>query len=179
MLTGNRMISIGLALFMITAVSCSRPATPTMPLHTAISKQNAAQVRVHINHGTNINGEFIPAGYPFAGTGTLHHAVLVNNREIARMLLDAGANVEMKSFDGSLSTPLIWAAYWGISDMVEFLVEYGADIAGTDAFGTTPLQAASIENVFVQGKDPTNIKEFNAQRADIRKYLKNKGAQVN
>jgi hypothetical protein len=47
---------------MIATTARSKPATPGMSLHEAIAKQSVSQVRVHINHGTVIDQEFIPEG---------------------------------------------------------------------------------------------------------------------
>ncbi|AVP87656.1 hypothetical protein phytr_7160 [Candidatus Phycorickettsia trachydisci] len=64
-----------------------------------------------------------------------------NNKEIAAILLKAGANPNIP--DASGSTPLIRASANGLHDVVELLIEKGADIHAKGSFGNTALHTAA------------------------------------
>lgn len=57
-----------------------------------------------------------------------------------KMLLDAGADINAETEDGS--TPLHEAACWRKVECVRFLVEHGADPKTKNEFGLTPLDYA-------------------------------------
>ena len=62
--------------------------------------------------------------------------------DVARMLVECGADVSGQNMDGR--TPLHLASVWGHVDMARMLIERGADVSAQDKyFGTTPLQLAS------------------------------------
>ena len=44
------------------------------------------------------------------------------------------------------NTPLHEAALWGREDVVQFLIDQGADIKATDKYGRTPLHWAEMRN---------------------------------
>ena len=58
--------------------------------------------------------------------------------EFARLLLDHGADINAIE-DKLKSTPLGWAARFGLKKLVEFLLERGADPNLADAPWATPL----------------------------------------
>tara|TARA_Y100000590_G_scaffold469326_1_gene656217 strand:+ start:41602 stop:42126 length:525 start_codon:yes stop_codon:yes gene_type:complete len=113
-----------------------------MNLLTAIDKENIQQVQAHIDAGTNIDDQFIPDQKPGAGAGSLHLSVLKNNKTITKMLLKAGANIDIKAKNKDEAGPLHWAAFFGITDMVILLIESGAAINLVDANQFTPLDSA-------------------------------------
>jgi len=159
--------------FLILAAAACGSNSPELPLLDAIEQENVGVVQEHIDFGTDINDSFVPLGMPFAGASSLHLAVLKNNAEITRMLLDGGAHIEIRSKDPTNATPLAWAAYWGIREMTRLLVESGAEINSKDAFGSTVLDAASADNPFIP---PVFQREFYESRAFIMEYSLNKGA---
>ena len=147
---------------------------PTLPLLDAIDQDNADAVRAHLESGTNPDKTFIPPGLPFAGASALHLAVLKDNQEIVQVLLDNGADIDIKALDEFKGSPLEWAAFFGIKDMAVFLVESGAGINSKNAYGTTPLDATSSDNPFIPEEDR---KQFDENRFFLRQYLSEKGAQ--
>lgn len=160
------------------------PATPTptptpaekeseLNIFDAIGEENVLAVQRHLDAGTNPDESFIPRGYPFDGASALHVAALVGNEEIVQLLIDNGANIEVKAKDESGGTPLQWVAFFGIDDMTEFLVNAGADINAEDNNGCTPLCAALIANPFV---DEADIETFKNGRAAIVAFLEMRGA---
>ena len=95
-----------------------------------------------IDDGWDINGTFVLEGVPGSGGSPLHIAVLSNQEEVAELLLQRGADINVRADDAYGGTPLHWAAFFGNYDMVELLVEAGADVNAADVFGSTPLDSA-------------------------------------
>ena len=71
----------------------------------------------------------------------LRWAVESNCVDVARLLLDRGAAVEVKDKDGK--TPLMWAAYNGHKAVARLLLDRGAAIEAEDELGKTPLMWAA------------------------------------
>jgi ankyrin repeat protein len=67
-------------------------------------------------------------------------AALTGHQEIAKMLLDNGAEVDSRADDGR--TPLMLAAGKGDNDLVSFLLKAGADPTLTDKSGATASSLA-------------------------------------
>ncbi len=74
------------------------------------------------------------------GDTALTIAVKLGNADAVRIILEAGASVDLRDRFGA--TPLITAAAWGTPDIVEILVKAGADVNAMDKSGRTPLMAA-------------------------------------
>ena len=164
----RRLLVIAVSVSLISLLSACGPPPPTLSLVGVIDQENAESVQQHIEGGTDPDVEFIPPGYPFAGASALHQAVLIGNVEVVDLLLDGGANIDIRARDVFEATPLIWAAYWGMRDMVRLLVEAGAKIKAEDAFGSTALEAADSANPFI----PEGTREeFDANREIIKQYL--------
>ena len=68
-------------------------------------------------------------------------AALTGHREIAKILIDNGAEVDSRADDGR--TPLMLAAGKGDTDFVSFLLKAGADPTLTDKSGATATSLAS------------------------------------
>ena len=153
--------SLVLILFLV-SFACG-PTPPVLPL--LVADQENADMEI----GTP--DKFRPPG---AGASALHVAVLKDNREIVQLLLDNGADIEIKALDEFKGSPLEWAAFFGIKDMAVFLVESGADINARNAYGTTPLDAASCHNPFIPEEER---RQFDENRDLISAYLIEKGAE--
>jgi hypothetical protein len=84
------------------------------------------------------------------GRTPLHFAAMIGHVEIARLLLQNGAEVNVKSKYGT--TPLHSAAFQGHVDILHLLVENGADLEAQDTDGWRALQyAANYGNLpFIQ-----------------------------
>lgn len=74
------------------------------------------------------------------GLTALEESVRLDHPDIARMLIDAGADVDKTGKDGQ--TPLMLAAKLGRTNIVQLLIEADAYLNDTDATGRTPLTLA-------------------------------------
>ena len=127
----------------IVLYSCSGSG-PSMDLLTAIDEGNIEQVQLHIDSGTNINDYAIPQGEPWEGVEPLILAVLKDNLEIAQLLIDNGADIEIRAKDKNNSPVLHWAVYFQLKQMVPFLIKSGANVNSLDRNGFTPLDTANL-----------------------------------
>jgi ankyrin repeat protein len=101
------------------------------------------------------------------GMTALHWAAYRDDVEMARLLVQAGANVKATTRLGDY-TPLFFAAKNGNGAMVELLVKAGADVNAPNKAGTTPLMLAAaaplpdavkallLHNANVNAKDNMN-----------------------
>ena len=71
----------------------------------------------------------------------LHWAAWRGRVEIARMLIDAGANLDIQDDQGQ--TPLHWAAKYGREEIARMLIGAKADVNVQDKWGSTPLHGAA------------------------------------
>ena len=76
------------------------------------------------------------------GNTALHWAAYRDDMEMARLLIQADANVHARTRPGDLS-PLLMAARNGSAAMIELLLKAGSDANSTNANGTTPLMFAA------------------------------------
>ena len=139
--------------------SSAEISTPSVDLLTAIDKENISVIKQHIDAGTNINGYPIPKGLPFEGAEPLTLAVLKGNTEIVQLLLDNGADIEIKAKDKNGATPLHWAAFFHQEEMVSLLIKSGADVNSIDANGLTPLDSATYSKLTVM-KDAEKLEKI-------------------
>lgn len=165
---------LSLVTVMLLAVVACGPKPPSPPLLDAIDQGKAEVVREHMEFGTDPNETFIPPGLPFEGASALHTAVLSNSREIAQILLDNGADIDIRAKDQFAGPPLEWAVFFGIKDMGVFLVESGADVNAKNAIGTTPIDAAGADNSFVSGE---KLDQLNEGRAFLKEFLRANGGK--
>lgn len=101
----------------------------------AMNKDTQA-VRTLLKQGGDVNA---PQG---DGMTALHWAALNGDREMAEMLLYAGANARATTRLGSF-TPLHLACKIGAEPVIEALVKAGADVNATTSTGATPLMLAA------------------------------------
>jgi cytohesin len=147
---------------------------------TAALLRAGANVHVRNNYGVSpmavaakhanpdILGQLMKAGadpndkinYVNADETPLMHAARAGNVEAVRMLLLAGAQVNAReSWNGQC--PLHWAAAEGHGQVVEALIEGGADIRQRSMAGTTPLLFA------VRKGDTRSVNALLAAGADV------------
>ena len=81
------------------------------------------------------------------GVSLLYHACRHNQYDIAKWLLDQGANVNIQMEQSPRSTPLHGAKYHGRLKIVELLLEYGADVTIKNDFRATVFEDDVASNV--------------------------------
>ncbi|XP_029306575.1 B-cell lymphoma 3 protein homolog [Cottoperca gobio] len=77
----------------------------------------------------------------YEGLSPLHLAVLRDQKDLARMLLDAGADINVMD-NKSGQSPLMHAVESNHADMVHFLIESGCDVNSQSYSGNTALHSA-------------------------------------
>jgi ankyrin repeat protein len=113
-------------------------SAPTVSLWQAAMTGNTAAVRQHIAAGTNLD-----AKEDFGGSTPLMLAAIFDQREVASILIDAGANLELKNNSGG--TALHVACFFCRPEMVELLLQAGVDSHQTNGHGLTPLGVVTAE----------------------------------
>ncbi len=136
-------------------------APKTADLNTAMWKaicnDHVAIAGYLINNGINVNTFVQPHQVTF-----LHKACEHGNLEIVKLLIEAGADINIPSKDQNEykgATPLMYAVSFLNADIVEYLVEHGADV-NAKADGVSVLEWA----------------ETDPETKPIADYLKSKGA---
>ncbi|MFN7144147.1 MAG: ankyrin repeat domain-containing protein [Myxococcota bacterium] len=114
------------------AAATRRDAEGRTALHHA-AEGDLAAVEALVEGGADIDAR------TKAGATPLYLAVRANRYEIARYLLDRGADPDAA---GTAGPPLAEAVAQGTPEMVRLLVQRGANPRVTDKTGATPLHAA-------------------------------------
>lgn len=143
-----------IAAIIILTTSCESPtqkdrnSEPSMDLQTAVISGNIDAVKAHIEQGTNLNEK-----EPMGGSSPLITAIVFGQKEAASLLINAGADLNIKNNDGS--TALHCAAFFCHPDMVKSLLEKGADASIKNNYGST-----ARETVLGNWSDIKPIYEF-------------------
>lgn len=108
-------------------------------LHWAVLYDRYGTAKLLLENGANVNVKEHSKAGGFCGWGwyPLHLALRNENREIIRLLIDHGADVNAPRTDGW--TPLNTAAHHGQSDVIELLISKGADVK---VYDSEPLRTA-------------------------------------
>ena len=106
-------------------------------LHEAVVNTDLVQVTRLLQKGADIN-QLGPRRYGYGSA--LHLAVREGHLDIARLLIDWGAEVDV--LDTRDFTPLHNAAWNGNLEMTKLLLDSGADINASTYDGDTPLKLA-------------------------------------
>lgn len=113
-----------------------------------------------LNQGANVN---VVALHPLQVT-PLHAALFGRQVEIARLLIEHGADVNIKRGGRGLPragwTPLHYAAGYGFMELIEQMLERGANLNALDDEGRTPLRVAVEEK---QDETTKLLRDKNAQ----------------
>ncbi len=119
-------------------------------LHEAVYDRDFESVKSLLKKGADINQVGL-----YRDGSALHLAARSGQQEIAQLLIDSGATVDIR--DLSDYTPLHNAAWNGNLDIVKLLLNAGADITARNYSGLTPLACAYRNNQievieFIEGK---------------------------
>lgn len=104
-------------------------------LHRAVERGQEKQVRELIEQSVDIN-ERAEAGWT-----ALLYASAQGYPQIARLLLEAGANPDMGNVHNI--TPLMYSARYGNEQVCKLLIDYGAGLNLQDVYGETALMVAA------------------------------------
>jgi NAD(P)-dependent dehydrogenase (short-subunit alcohol dehydrogenase family) len=115
------------------------PSTRASPsgLHRAALEGDLEAVRQHIVAGADLN-EREPSG----GSTPLITAATFGQTDVAKALIEAGADVDLRNNDGS--TALLTAALFCRSEIVEALLDAGADKSIRNNSGSAALDVVSV-----------------------------------
>ncbi len=108
--------------------------SPQVDIHTAVVTDNLEALKQHIAAGTNINEKD-----PFGGSSPLISAALFGKTEAAKILIDAGADVNFINNDGS--TALHTSAFFCRPEIVKMLLDKHADKTIRNKYGSTPYES--------------------------------------
>jgi ankyrin repeat protein len=129
---------------------------PDISIHEAARDGNIEAVKQHLIAGTNINEKD-----DIWGQRPLHQAIAAGHAEIAKLLIESGANVN--ATNNFNATPLGLAADKSES-IVKLLIDNGADVNAKNTMGTTALHgAASSGNKIVAELLIANGADVNAK----------------
>jgi uncharacterized protein len=151
-----------LALFIVLLSSCSKKESstsgdstrvaqtdarpPQIDLHTAVLTDNLEAVKQHIAARSNLNEKD-----PFGGSSPLITASLFGKTDMAKVLIDAGADLNFQNNDGS--TALHTAAFFCRPEIVRLLLDRGADRSLKNKYGSTAFESvagpfADVKNTY-------------------------------
>ncbi|MCK5147549.1 ankyrin repeat domain-containing protein [bacterium] len=132
-ITISLMVSIILAAAVCGAQDKSSTLKPPRAnLHIAAIQGNMKAVQQHIAAGSDLNVK-----EPDVGSTPLISAITFGKTEVAKALIEAGADLNIKNNDGS--TALITAAFFCRVEVLKLLLENGADISLTNNRGSSAL----------------------------------------
>ncbi len=109
---------------------------PEMDLQAAVMSGNVEVVKQHIKAGTDIDKKD-----QMSGSTPLISATTFDQKEIAKALIDAGADLNIKNNDGA--TPLHVAAFFCRVEIAQMLIDANADKTAKNNFGATPGESVS------------------------------------
>lgn len=140
--TRSLLVGFGISLLGCGGSQVSRPNTPPAlsddNIWRAALKGDVDAVSQHLAAGADIDG-VARNGFFGAGSAPLHLAVLKDRRDVVKLLINEGADLNVKKKDETGGTALHMAASLGLVEIATALVEAGADINSTDKHGFTPL----------------------------------------
>lgn len=147
--TMNSMINTFACCLLVIAMGCSTKETkkegaPDVDLHTAVISDNMEAVKQHISAGSDLN-----VRDPFGGSSPLISAAVFGKTEMAKVLIDAGADLNFQNNDGS--TALHTAAFFCRPEIVQLLLNKNADRNIKNKFGATAYD--NVAAPFSQMKD--------------------------
>ena len=145
-------------LSLLSLAGCGFLSGPISPLISAARSGDVAKIRELAAAGADLNA---PGGVN--GWTPLMHAVHTNQPGSVRALLDNGAAVNLHAGG---TTVLIMAAGYGYADIVQTLLQHGADVRATARDGDRAIEAA-----FEGSSDPDRDTSGQCQTATVKAIL--------
>jgi hypothetical protein len=109
---------------------------PDMDIHAAVVNGNIEVLKQHLAAGTDIDTKD-----PFGGSSPLISACLFGKTEIAKLLIDTGADLNFLNNDGS--TALHTAAFFCRPELVKLLMKKGTDKSIKNKYGQTAYETVA------------------------------------
>lgn len=106
---------------------------PEIDIHTAVINDNMEAVKQHIAAGSDLN-----VRDPFGGSSPLISAAVFGKTEMAKVLIEAGVDLNFQNSDGS--TALHTAAFFCRPEIVQLLLDKNADKTIKNKFGATAYE---------------------------------------
>ena len=160
---------------------------PALTFYEACGVGNAAEVARHLKEDPKLATSWNEFGWT-----PLHLAAFSGSAETARLLLDNGADVNLRAKTKFRNTPLQAALLTGQYETAKLLLEHGADPNVRQTKGFTPLQEAAflgrrdlVDLLLAHGAElnsraddgRTAVTEaLRAKHTEVAEYLKSKGA---
>ncbi|KYG73131.1 ankyrin repeat domain-containing protein [Roseivirga echinicomitans] len=119
----------------------NKVSAPKIDIHAAVVTGDKEALKQHIAAGSDINKKD-----PMGGSSPLISAALFGKTEMAKALIDAGADINFTNNEGS--TALHTAAFFCRTEIVQMLLDKGADKTVRNNYKST-----AYESVIVPFKD--------------------------
>ncbi len=151
--------------------------SPLQNLADGACSGELSQVYEAVQHGANVNGRI--GNGNLEGMSMLILALSSKHYDVAEFLIENGADVNYKRQSKSRpdpekgQTPMWWAATNGSTELIELLLQKGADINISDSHGSTPLCTAASS-----GKH-TTVKLLLENGADIHAMIYDNRKAIN
>lgn len=110
---------------------------PKVDLHTAVVTDNLEVIKQHIKAVTDLN-----VREPSRKSSPLITAAAAGKTEAAKLLIDAGADLNIQNADGS--TALHTAAVFGNNEIAQLLIDAGSDLNAKNNDGATALHVSAF-----------------------------------
>ena len=137
------------------AESQTTVSAPKVDLHSAVVTDNLEAIRQHIKAGSDLN-----VLEPTRASTPLITAAFLGKTEAAKILIEAGADLNYKNADGS--TALHTAAAFGKTEAAKILIDAGIDLNNQNNQGATALHTGAffcrveiVEALLEKGADKT------------------------
>jgi len=119
-----------------TLVSKTNLEPPQVDIHTAVLTENLEALQQHIAAGSNLNEKD-----PFGGSSPLITAAVFGKTAMAKVLIEAGADLNFQNKDGS--TALHTAAFFCRPEIVQMLLDKGADKTIKNNYAATAYESVA------------------------------------
>lgn len=147
---------------------------PDTDLHTAAFLGDLKSIQQHIEAGSDLDDK-----EPTMGSTALISASVFGKTEIARALIEAGANLNIQNNEGS--TALHTSTFLCRTEIVEMLLAHGADKTLKNMYGFTALdgvigswtEVKPIYDEFAKAMGPLGLKLDYVQLEETRPVIAN------
>lgn len=120
-----------------TTVSDKTKIAPEIDIHSAVITGNIEIIKQHIAAGSDLNQKDA-----LGGSSPLITACLYEKKDIALLLIKAGADINFRNNDGS--TPLHVASFFCKSEMVKLLLDNKANKTIKNNYNSTAYETVSV-----------------------------------